>query len=337
MGNLIVYIILILIGIIGLIGATFLFPVLATLVSKIKNNKLSNPTTKKEVKKINILIPAHNEEGTITKTIESIQNEIFNSKEKFPEINFSIILFADNCQDKTEGLAKNLGVEVFSAEEHLGKWKALEYLVKKSSDSDWIIFVDSGIVWSNDILTTLVPYMKSESFSALMPSYKSKEANFVERISWSLEKILKSLENFCGGPITSHGATVAYETKALISAFEKLEGTEWLNDDVVIPLMVRINKNTTKYLPQTIVKDESKKPSVKREFTRRLRLIRGNFEWISLIKNNLRKETLPITLLSCRRLFRVLWGYWLLFIGLGFLIIMSIIFLLTRKRHAKNK
>ncbi|GBF82175.1 glycosyltransferase family 2 protein [Aphanothece sacrum] len=86
-----------------------------------------------------ILIPAHNEDMVIDKTLISLLSQV-----KTPE---QIIVIADNCTDKTAAIAQNFGVTVIERQdtEKRGKGYALDYGLNflKNNHPDIIILVDA--------------------------------------------------------------------------------------------------------------------------------------------------------------------------------------------------
>ncbi len=90
-----------------------------------------------------IVVPAHNEELHISKTIKNLQNLDY-AKELF-----EILVVADNCEDKTAALARELGVTVLERQDKVRRSKgfALEYafqqLQKRSKNPDAIIVIDA--------------------------------------------------------------------------------------------------------------------------------------------------------------------------------------------------
>lgn len=85
-----------------------------------------------------VIIPAHNEEKTIKKTIVSVQKM---------EGNPPIVVVADNCSDKTAEVAKACQVEVLErrSTEEKGKPFALNFAIKTllQQNFDWFLILDA--------------------------------------------------------------------------------------------------------------------------------------------------------------------------------------------------
>jgi len=316
--------VLCLIGGFGIVAATVFFPCLARFLycfrkknksSKIISQSVAGTAHLISLKKIAIIIPAHNEEAVLDETLMSIHNAIndFNLQYKRSnEIKFEIFLGADCCSDKTVEIAKKNDTSVIEFSKPQGKWNVLKQLVAKQEDVDWISLVDAGIAWEKNLLIKILPDLNNENCVGIFPAYFKKFAGAVEKYTWKLERFLKNYENYAGGPITSHGATVFFRADVLKLSFEKLSQHDWLNDDVVLPLMVRLqdSENITRYRPDVQLIDYSCRPNVKREFKRRIRLVQGNVEWIRELCRYACVSDVVVTTLLLRRVCRLLWAYW---------------------------
>lgn len=325
---------MLLIGIFGLGAITFLFPWIAAF--------LINPATSfrssKLPRSVSVLIPAHNEERVIRQTVGSCLRAMaaLESLPGVPKIEVELLVGADACNDATAAFAENAGARVIVIN-HQSKWLTLHSLLALAR-GEWIVFADAGILWPEDLLKRVLHAGADETNLAVMPAYRQNPdptAHGLEDYYWALESQIKRLENDAGGPLSAHGATVAYRAEALKRALGVLGTQPWLNDDLVIPLMIRYQNecHKTLYLQDVLVTDQLGRGHVKQkalklsfteEWARRRRMALGNVQWISsllprIIKEALRsseplrrKHAALILLLAMRRVFRVLWAYWLL-------------------------
>jgi len=94
---------------------------------------------------IGVLIPAHNEEDGIVRTVEGILAC------DYPANRFEVYVIADNCSDDTAGKAKNAGARVFERFDSInrGKGQALDWFLKNSKESyrntDAITIIDADV------------------------------------------------------------------------------------------------------------------------------------------------------------------------------------------------
>src|ERR1051326_6331106 len=77
-----------------------------------------------------ILVPAHNEEQSIGRTVTSIKAN------DYPKDLFQTVVIADNCTDGTDAQAKAAGAEVWVRNDVLnkGKGQALAWAINKGND-----------------------------------------------------------------------------------------------------------------------------------------------------------------------------------------------------------
>ena len=182
-----------------------------------------------------ILIPAHNEERLILYTLRSIRE----SAAKW-EGQLKIVVGADSCTDRTMEIVKNEGVEILPFS-FRSKWKTLVELVRVHSEQSWIGLVDAGTEWPQSLLSDLNQLWTNQNLAGIAPAYYPQNASKFERLLWSLEAFFKSSENRLGGPVSVHGACVFYRAEAVREAMALLRKRDvWLNDDVAIPLAIRI-------------------------------------------------------------------------------------------------
>lgn len=112
---------------------------------------------------VTIITPAHNEENTIEKCIESIKNL------KRPEnVELEHVVVADRCTDRTVEICKRHSVTVFEKTfRNPDVWpitETLDYGIKNTS-SDLIGKVDADIVLEKDWLMKLLPHLDEKTIS----------------------------------------------------------------------------------------------------------------------------------------------------------------------------
>lgn len=309
---------------------TWLFPVLAKSLAKkqspnrsdrnsspLSDPEPSSPAASVVPASVAILIPVHNEAHRLISTLRSIQRAI----EKVGElpINFQIIVGADGCAESSAAAQGVDGVEVIESTGRTGKWQTLCSLIRRAHDAEWLILADCGIYWEADFLKRIIPNFSKPDAMAVAPAYINPSGGHIERLSWWLEQRLKSIEQPLGGPICIHGATICYRRKELLCALEQLQDRSWLNDDVVIPLIMRAQNPDRKIFYRTDIQVlEMPQTGIKGDrMNRRLRITRGNVEWIKDLWLPLWDKSPVTALVAARRVFRVFWGYWALILALS--------------------
>lgn len=304
------------VSILEILGMTVLFPTLAALgcaATQRRGSCVAAPTD------FAILIPAHNEERLLPGTLTSIKSSIKRLQEHAP-CNVRIMVGVDGCTDTTEAVAARMNTEILKMPTKTGKWGTISALVKACSDAQWVILADCGVEWPDDFLLRLLPVLQNEDTIGVAPTYRNDKSGIIEKIIWGTESAIKRIESKSGGPVSVHGATVCYRTKELCAALDFLSHHRWLNDDVVIPLCLRAlyPSKRIQYRRSLAVK-ESVKPTKEggSEFRRRRRLVHGNIQWIKLLWGSVWERNYVAALLACRRVFRLLWAYWVTFSALA--------------------
>ncbi|MDP1676603.1 MAG: glycosyltransferase family 2 protein, partial [Bacteroidota bacterium] len=111
------------------------------------------------LRKFCIIIPAHNEETSIERTLLSI------FKIDYPRDRFDVVVIADNCTDKTAEIATGIGANVFERTntELRGKGFALRWcfdkLLSENLGNDAFVVIDADSVASTNFLTVLNYYL----------------------------------------------------------------------------------------------------------------------------------------------------------------------------------
>ena len=296
----------------GICGMTILFPLLAAVV-RVPSSRCSARSSLP--RNISILVPAHNEEALLPATLFGMREAIQETRKQW-NCHFRILVGADGCTDKTEQVAREMGIEVVSMSSKTGKWGTLSNLVTHCAESEWTILADCGVSWPRNFLTRLAPFLVKEDTIGVAPTYRNNTSGMLEKLVWRMESVIKRIELRSGGPVSVHGATVCYRTKELASALDFLSRRHWLNDDIVIPLALRALYPTKRLVyVGSLAVTESPKPAryERSEFRRRRRLVVGNIQWIAFLWGPVWRYNSVAAILACRRVFRLLWAYWAAF------------------------
>lgn len=303
---------------------TWLFPVVSNFLFAIRRRSAPvRSVSAQDASTLTVIVPAHNEERSIQATLSSVQEAIRLRGGAFAG-GVRIVVGADGCTDKTVSLATAHGATVYENDTSKGKWSTLIDLIHSNASSEWIALADAGIVWPSNLLSVASKTTEDKSVMGIAPSYAHSSAGRMESTLWSIEKRFKSIETKSGGPVSVHGATVLYRTKELLRAVESVAGQEWLNDDVVLPLVLRAQNPglAIRYLPELEVVDSEDDAATSlqpKEFGRRRRMVIGNIQWIRQLLIPMFWTNPLAALVAMRRVFRVLWAYWVGFAVLGLL------------------
>lgn len=326
--------------ILGLIG--FLFLLLSTIGVGLIAGPFARPFGPSRVSKITetleILLPVYNEEETIVSTLDSIRVSAEKARgtasiKAFP----TILMGLDHVTDHTRMVARRwakkwsypikFAVNTGSA----GKWNMLCHMIERNN-TDWVGIVDSGAHWSASLLEDVKKYMRDPRVLGIAPSYAPSKASGFIWWHWRLERFIKRGESRLGGPISVHGSTVFYRRPELWDAVKSLCGKPygnqtWINDDVAIPLMLRIQAPSAQilYLDQPtgdpyvtdfgVAQGEEQREI---ETARRRRILIGNVQWMQSLYFSAWKASPNVGCIASRRFFRFFWPYWVVMIMIGF-------------------
>lgn len=328
-------VLLIIIGILGLFISTIGSALLAWGVSKFSLSNQSQSFMKDSSfpLSIDVLVAARNEETLICQTLSSLASakKQFLGNNQFPlglQPQIRIQVGVDHCTDRTEELALQWaagnGVDLFvtTNPDQPGKWNMLQHLISQSN-ADWIALVDVGSVWDPALFTAAKSHLYNTKVLGIAPSYRAIHSSVLESLNWKLERFIKSIEARAGGPVSVHGATVLYRREHLLKALQELKNDFWLNDDVVIPLALRIQSPLLRlvYLSKNDgrawITDFGVKSETGIEFGRRKRILLGNLQWIRKFYGKAIRTNAVVGITASRRVFRVFWAYWVSFFTAG--------------------
>lgn len=114
-------------------------------------------------RKFALIVPAHNEEKIISKTIYSLSGLIY------PKKNYDVFVIADNCTDQTAQIARNLGATVMERTNSTQKGKgyalrwAFDKVLVHENKYDAIIVVDADSLVSGNFLEVMNDYLAQGS------------------------------------------------------------------------------------------------------------------------------------------------------------------------------
>ena len=132
------------------------------------------------MKKVTVIIPAHNEEENIGKVIDKIRE----SKVK------SEIIVVDNCStDKTFDIAKSKGVKTVHCENR-GKGYAMEAGLKEVT-GDIVVFMDGDLgIYSKDILSLMVDPIINNDVDFTKSAFEREGGRVTELVAKPLLQLL---------------------------------------------------------------------------------------------------------------------------------------------------
>ena len=193
---------------------TFTFEILLGVFNS-KNSKVS-PSTE-SISSV-ILVPAHNEEEVIEKTLESIKEQLNDNDE--------VVVVADNCSDKTAEIVRQfnfIALERTNLEDR-GKGYALDfgiqYIIERNIEPDVVTIIDADCLLEPNALSELK--RASQRRNAPVQSCYLMLRGEQDRLSIKISEFAFMVKNKirlrglsrlgCPVPLTGTGMTFPWET-----------------------------------------------------------------------------------------------------------------------------
>ena len=194
------------------------------------------PPAAKEIRRLAIVVPAHNEELTIERTVGSLK------KLEYPAGKFSVTVIADNCTDTTAALARQAGVDVLERrnETERGKGYALRWaidrLLKTVPEQEAFIVIDADTEAAPDFLRVVNEYLDAgaqvvQSSDMVRPQPEAWSAEMT-RIGFTLYNHARPLgRSMLGGSAGLRGNGMCFRASVMRAhpwdAFSRAEDLEF--------------------------------------------------------------------------------------------------------------
>jgi 1,2-diacylglycerol 3-beta-glucosyltransferase len=236
-----------------LVGFFLLYlAVLSLLAAAARRRKMRAPSC---VRRFAVCVPAHNEEGTIEKTLHSL------SALDYPKGSFDVIVVADNCSDATANIARALDAQVLERTDrvHRGKGYALRWcfdqLLSRRPGYEAVVVVDADSILSANFLNVMNSYLENganaiQSSDMVEPQPGAWSVE-VTRIGFTLYNIVRPL----GRRLL--GCTVGLRGNGMCFSTDVLGRIPWdaytLNEDLEYGLHLLMNGVAVVFAPEARV------------------------------------------------------------------------------------
>jgi len=226
---------------------------------------------------VSIIIPAHNEEKSIRRTVENLK--------KIDYSNYEIIVVNDGSEDRTSQIAKKCGVKVIDKKERTGKADSLN-LGLKYAKGELIAVVDADSFPKKDCLKKTVGQFQNPKVGAVTVTALVKNPRgllqHMQELEYAMIAWNRKLLDFINSIYVTPGTLSLYRRKLVL----KLGGFDKKNMTEDIEMTWRVEKagyiarmvfSTETY---TIVPNE-----LKRWFTQRIRWTIGGLQTLFKYKD----------------------------------------------------
>lgn len=264
------------------IGMTFLFSMInlpLSIYHKIREKSIPNPTV---TPLISVIVPAYNEELLISRTIESLLESSYPSKE--------IIIVDDGSTDRTQSIAlayetknaekANTGTRVIVAKkENGGKASAINYGLHFAT-GEIVIIVDADSIIGREALFEMIKHFSDPTVAAVGGNVRVMNRwNLITKCQ-ALEYItginlLKRAFDYLGVVMIVPGALGAFRKSALVERGSY--DTDTLTEDFDATLKVLKSGNTVQASFEALSYTEAP-TTLKDLYKQRLRWNRGNLQ-----------------------------------------------------------
>jgi peptidoglycan-N-acetylglucosamine deacetylase len=188
---------------------------------------------------VTIIVPCHNEEGTVVATIESILAL------EYPKDKLSLIVVDDGSTDSTKAIAEKAfknhpQIQIYS-KENGGKYTALNFALAKT-ESELVGCLDADSFVDSKALKRIVPYFTDESIMAVTPSIKIHKPKsvlqHVQRVEYSWGIFLRRLLSSMNALYVTPGPFSIFRTEV----FRKLGGYKHAHHTEDMEMALRMQK-----------------------------------------------------------------------------------------------
>ena len=208
--------------------------------------KKDNPS-EAEDKSVSIVIPAHNEEKDIAKTIKSAMGI------NYPKGKLEVIVVDDGSTDSTYAIAKSFPIAVFTKKRG-GKGAALNYGIGQAKN-EIIITMDADTIAEPDAVRKMMAHFHNDTVVSVTPSigvYQPKGLlGRVQQIEYYLGVFMRKTFATVNAIYVTPGAFAAYRK----SFFEKhgLFEENNITEDLEIALRIQSKKLAIENAPKAVV------------------------------------------------------------------------------------
>jgi cellulose synthase/poly-beta-1,6-N-acetylglucosamine synthase-like glycosyltransferase len=185
---------------------------------------------------ISIIVPAHNEEGSIEQKIENLLAL------DYPKDRIEVLVGSDGSTDNTENIVRRFasaGVQLITSDKQLGK-SGIQNLAVAAAHGDILVFTDADCILAPDSLVAMVANFADPRVGLVTcsPAYSNRSENQItqnEGLYWRYENWIRSEESRRGLLTTASGWLFGMRR----SLWKPLDLN--VGDDFVLPLITAIH------------------------------------------------------------------------------------------------
>lgn len=122
---------------------------------------IARKTVQETVRKIAVVIPAHNEQDHIGNCLTAVQTAIHDLTQQCSQMVVEVIMVLDSCEDNTQAIVQNFGVDCLMCEfKNVGKVRALGVQHAIAQGATWIACTDADSQVASNWLTAQLQHLQ---------------------------------------------------------------------------------------------------------------------------------------------------------------------------------
>jgi len=256
------------------------YPIILLIATSYKPSRTSQVIESGEYPTVEMIVPAHNEEGVIADKVKNIRTL------DYPGEKLAAVIALDGCSDKTEQLLSDMlagqgpadnKVTVVVYRQNVGKVAVLNELVAKST-AEIIALSDASALLDADALKRASRYFSDMRVGVVCGSYRmNAKSSFAEQAYWRYQTFIKELESSFGSAIGAHGAFYLFRRSLWVSL-----SSDTINDDFVLPMKIVATGARAIYASEIGVQELEVSPPAQ-DIRRRIRLGAGNIQQLAML------------------------------------------------------
>lgn len=227
--------------------------------------------------RVSMLIVAHNEE-------ESIEARLANALAlDYPSDRLEIVIASDGSTDRTVALAsrsRDPRVRVVDFADRRGKAAVLNQIIPTLT-SEIVALSDANTVMERATLRRMVRWFGDQQVGVVVGRLHLTDpttGNNVDGLYWKYETFLKRMDARLGALLGANGAVYTLPRRL----FTPLPA-DTLVDDLVLPLLVRMNAGCELVYDESAIAHEETPSGLGAEFKRRCRIGMGGFQSLTVL------------------------------------------------------
>jgi glycosyltransferase involved in cell wall biosynthesis len=226
---------------------------------------------------VSVLITAHNEEAVIA---DRITNALAFD---YPADRLEIVVASDGSTDRTADIARDIRdprVRLIDFSRRRGKARVLNDVVP-DLNGDVVILSDANTSVEPNAVRRVVQWFRDESVGVVVGRLvltDPRTGRNVDSLYWKYETFLKQMDARLNALLGANGAIYALRRSLFVPMPD-----DTLVDDLVLPLLIRLNTGRDIVYDRTIVAHEETPADIGSEFKRRSRIGAGGFQSLSVL------------------------------------------------------